>query len=109
MLYPVKFPAIYERISKPRTDEEVLRDLDRRCGYVESPVRHSASTPLAPAPGQDGFNERAMKPKNERATPAPKPGFYMPGMIERAKKLNREKREKQPPDGRDGTPWQRTA
>lgn len=33
-MFEVKFPAVYERISAPRSEEEVMRELDRRCGYV---------------------------------------------------------------------------
>lgn len=32
-MFEVKFPAIYERISTPRSEDEVMRELDRRTGY----------------------------------------------------------------------------
>lgn len=44
MSFPVRFPAIYERVSPVRTVEEIEREMDRRCGIVPMdvipPVRH---------------------------------------------------------------------
>ncbi len=35
MSFPVRFPVNYERVTPVRTDEEIERELNRRCGYPE--------------------------------------------------------------------------
>lgn len=44
MSFPVRFPAIYERVSPFRTVEEIELEMDRRCGLARAdaiaPVRH---------------------------------------------------------------------
>lgn len=43
MSFPVRFPEVYERVSPPRSDAEIEREMNRRCGYSEfedaSPVQ----------------------------------------------------------------------
>lgn len=49
-LKAVIFPAIYERLTIPRTDDEIFRDLSVRFDSPASEVRHTATSPLAPPP-----------------------------------------------------------
>lgn len=49
-LKPVAFPAVYERITKPRTDDEIFRDMNSRFDSPASEPRTTASTPMAPPP-----------------------------------------------------------
>ena len=37
MSFPVRFPEVYERVSPRRSDEEIERETNRRCGYPLCP------------------------------------------------------------------------
>lgn len=73
MAFEIRFPAVYERISAPRTDEEIERELNRRCGYVECEARQIPLDQAAPAP-----EEQIVRPsKFIRAQPGKRP---VPGL-----------------------------
>lgn len=50
MAFKVVFPAIYERVSPERTEEEISSALDRRFDSPAKAPRTEASTALAPPP-----------------------------------------------------------
>lgn len=72
MAFEVRFPAVYERISPYRTPEEVERELNRRCGYMDP-------TEIAPAkfvdqaidPRAGTKWERSNAPKQKKHEPLP--------------------------------------
>jgi hypothetical protein len=68
MAFEVRFPAVYERISAPRTDEEIERELNRRCGY---PIREfepvkSIDPDRDPRAGTKWERQGGQKPKPPR-------------------------------------------
>ena len=74
MAFEVRFPAVYERISPPRTDEEIERELNRRCGYLDpteiAPVKF-VDPAIDPRAGTK-WERRNAPTRKQREPPAPK-------------------------------------
>lgn len=82
----IVFPPGYERAA-PRSEEEVMAEMDRRCGNKPSVVRTVASTPLAPPPEASRLDTKVTTQVGV--------GFVLNGMIRKADE-SRAKRQVTP-------------
>lgn len=71
MALEIRFPAVYERITIPRSDEDVIREMDRRCGYTEPAQAKSIAFDPEMEPRKGSKWERQSKQKTHEPLPPP--------------------------------------
>ena len=110
MAFEIRFPAVYERISPYRTPEEVEREMNRRCGYMDpteiAPVRFVDPT-IDPRIGTK-WERKNLKQKEHEPLPAkqnPKTCKHEHGTVKDG--ANREKCRACRTTRIVGRPWRR--
>lgn len=98
-LKPVVFPAVYERVSPHRTDDEIYRDMNTRFDSPATEARTTNSTPLAEPPvdlqprpsktiGKDlPRRGKTGRPRAGSTPPCPQHDWYTIGRAKTAGKM----------------------